>query len=67
VHEEHKKAPFKRRNWLENGRAFSFVSFLPAGYLAGMANTVRFTTKGQVVIPLRLRKEFHIPAAACST
>jgi AbrB family looped-hinge helix DNA binding protein len=22
--------------------------------------TVRFTTKGQVVIPLRLRKEFHI-------
>jgi AbrB family looped-hinge helix DNA binding protein len=23
-------------------------------------NTVRFTTKGQVVIPLRLRKAFHI-------
>ncbi len=24
------------------------------------ADTVRFTTKGQVVIPLRLRKQFHI-------
>ena len=24
------------------------------------ANAVRFTTKGQVVIPLRLRKQFHI-------
>src|SRR5579863_6070506 len=24
------------------------------------ADTVRFTKKGQVVIPLRLRKEFHI-------
>ena len=24
------------------------------------ANTVWFTTKGQVVIPLRLRKQFHI-------
>jgi AbrB family looped-hinge helix DNA binding protein len=23
-------------------------------------DTVRFTTKGQVVIPLRVRKEFHI-------
>ena len=27
---------------------------------ATAAETVRFTTKGQVVIPLRLRKEFHI-------
>ncbi len=26
------------------------------------ADTVWFTTKGQVVIPLRLRKEFHIEA-----
>ena len=24
------------------------------------ANSVKFTTKGQVVIPLRLRKQFHI-------
>lgn len=24
------------------------------------ADTIRFTTKGQVVIPLRLRKQFHI-------
>lgn len=24
------------------------------------AETIRFTTKGQVVIPLRLRKQFHI-------
>ena len=24
------------------------------------ANTIRFTTKGQVVIPLRLRQQFHI-------
>ncbi|HTH46469.1 MAG TPA: AbrB/MazE/SpoVT family DNA-binding domain-containing protein [Candidatus Limnocylindria bacterium] len=27
---------------------------------ATINETVRFTTKGQVVIPLRLRKEFHI-------
>jgi AbrB family looped-hinge helix DNA binding protein len=27
---------------------------------ATKADTVWFTTKGQVVIPLRLRKEFHI-------
>jgi len=26
----------------------------------GAANSVKFTTKGQVVIPLRLRKQFHI-------
>src|SRR5208283_1271583 len=25
-----------------------------------VADSVRFTTKGQVVIPLRLRKQFHI-------
>lgn len=25
-----------------------------------LADSVRFTTKGQVVIPLRLRKQFHI-------
>ena len=26
----------------------------------GMAESVKFTTKGQVVIPMRLRKQFHI-------
>jgi antitoxin PrlF len=29
-------------------------------YLTEEAETVRFTTKGQVVIPLRLRKQFQI-------
>ncbi len=29
-------------------------------------DTVRFTTKGQVVIPLRLRKQFNIEKGTCA-
>ncbi len=43
----------------------SLDGFPDSGILRGVktippADTIRFTTKGQVVIPLRLRKQFHI-------
>ena len=37
----------------------AFVILMPMNMTQG-ANAVWFTTKGQVVIPLRLRKQFHI-------
>ena len=36
------------------------VSHIQNMNTTGAANAVWFTTKGQVVIPLRLRKQFHI-------